>query len=266
VAPDVALAVRQWPGDAAPPFLLVHGLASNARMWDGVASRLADAGHAAAAVDQRGHGQSDKPDTGYDFETLTDDLVSVMDALGFDRAIVAGQSWGGNVAIELALRHPERLRGIACIDGGTIELARSFPEWDDAAVALAPPELAGTPIAQIETYMRQAHADWPEEGIAGALANFDVSPDGIAAPFLTRERHMTILRGLWAHRPSTLYGDIKVPVLIVAASELTPLRDASTRIARVRAVRVPAHHDIHAQHPDVIAGLLLDALADGFYS
>jgi len=46
------------------PFVLVHGLASNARLWDGVARRLAGAGHSSAAVDLRGHGRSDKPDTG----------------------------------------------------------------------------------------------------------------------------------------------------------------------------------------------------------
>ena len=77
VAPDISLNVRTRALDAAgTPVLLVHGLASNARLWDGVASRLAADGHPVAAVDQRGHGQSDKPDGGYDFATLTEDWLA----------------------------------------------------------------------------------------------------------------------------------------------------------------------------------------------
>jgi pimeloyl-ACP methyl ester carboxylesterase len=109
--------------------VLVHGLASNARTWDGVAARLAALGHPVAAVDQRGHGRSDKPDTGYDFATVSADLAAVVAGLGWDRPLVAGQSWGGNVVLELAVRHPSVAGGIACVDGGTLEVARRFPSW-----------------------------------------------------------------------------------------------------------------------------------------
>ncbi|MDQ1426431.1 MAG: lipase, partial [Acidimicrobiaceae bacterium] len=101
VTDDVTLVVRRHDGDGRP-FLLVHGLASNARLWDGVADHLAAADHAVVTVDQRGHGQSSKPDHGYDFATVVADLVALIDALDLDRPIVAGQSWGGNVVLELA--------------------------------------------------------------------------------------------------------------------------------------------------------------------
>ena len=74
----VSLHVRQWPEGDQTPFLLVHGLASNCCTWEGVATRLHELGHPVAAVDQRGHGQSDKPDTGYEFPTLCRDLVRVL--------------------------------------------------------------------------------------------------------------------------------------------------------------------------------------------
>ncbi len=247
MAPDVGLHVRHWPGgDAA--FVLVHGLASNARMWDGVAERLSGAGHTVAAVDQRGHGQSDKPDHGYDFATLTNDLIAVVDALEMDRAIAVGQSWGANVVLEFAHRHPERAQGVACIDGGTNDMVRRFPVWEDAAATLAPPVLSGTPLERIEAFMRQAHGDWPEQGIQGALANFEVRSDGTVAPWLSRPRHMVILRELWGHRPSQVQTKLAVPLLVIVA------RDHA------------ADHDIHAQKPDVVAGLLLDALTDGCFS
>src|SRR5919199_1176563 len=74
------LAVREFGGDARP-FLLVHGLASNARVWDGVARILAAHGHRVAAVDLRGHGLSEAPDDGYDTDTAADDLAGLADAL-----------------------------------------------------------------------------------------------------------------------------------------------------------------------------------------
>ena len=217
------------------------------------------------AVDQRGHGRSSKPDAGYDFATLTCDLVGLLDALGVERAIAVGQSWGGNVVLELGRRHPSRVAAVACVDGGTIELARTLPEWEDAATALAPPDLEGTPRVDLEAHMRRTHPDWSDTAIAGALANFEERDDGTVAPWLTRARHMMILRELWQHRPSSFYAELDVPVLVIAAGERTPLTEASAAIPRVRALRIPADHDIHAQKPDVVAGVFLDAIADGFF-
>jgi len=57
VATGVRLRVRTWPG-AGRPYLLVHGLSSNARLWDGVAARISGAGHPVYAVDLRSHGES----------------------------------------------------------------------------------------------------------------------------------------------------------------------------------------------------------------
>ena len=72
---------RDDPVDHEHPCLLVHGLASNCRTWESVAERLHAFGHPVAAVDQRGHGRSDKPPEGYDYATLCRDLLLVLDAL-----------------------------------------------------------------------------------------------------------------------------------------------------------------------------------------
>ena len=234
--------MRDWSGQL-PAFLLVHGLASNARLWDGVAVLLAGRGLRVVAVDQRGHGLSDKPDDGYDFGTLTADLVAVLDALALDDCVAVGQSWGANVVLELAARYPARVRGVACVDGGAWNMAERLPNWDDAARRLAPPALEGIPLADIEGGMRARHADWPEAGIQGALANFDVRDDGTVAPRLTRPRHMTILRYLWEHRPLDVRGRLSTPVVSIPA------------------IDHGADHDIHAQKPELVASLLLDAFA-----
>ncbi len=273
----VTLAVRTWDlGAGGVPVLAVHGLASNARLWDGVAAELADRGHPVAAVDQRGHGRSEKPDDGYDFGTLTADLLAVLGGLGWEgrRVLAAGQSWGGNVVVELAARHPDALVAAVLVDGGTIELSSSFADWPTAEAALTPPQFAGTPVADFEAMLRRSHPDWPEAGIQGALSNVEVLPDGTVRPWLTLPRHLSILRHLWAHHPIETMAGIEVPVLIVPAgrpegraSRHEVAKREATRVALAAlatgAVRwVEGDHDLHAQHPALIAELL-GAAADG---
>ncbi len=153
------------------PILLVHGLASNARLWDGVATRLAAAGHPVAAVDQRGHGQSAKPDSGYDFATLTDDLLTVVAALAWDRAIasLAGRSELGRQRGARGGGPASRRRqpGWCWWTAGRWSSATRFADWATCEAALAPPPLAGTSAASFERLIRSHHPDWPESGIAG---------------------------------------------------------------------------------------------------
>src|SRR5262249_22629211 len=112
---------------AAAPFVLVHGLASNARLWDGVAEYLHAAGHTVVVIDQRGHGRSDAPDAGYDLDTAVADLLTLISTLELDRPVLAGQSWGGNVVLELGWRRPQGGRGIACLGGGPTQLSPADP-------------------------------------------------------------------------------------------------------------------------------------------
>ncbi|MBT99610.1 MAG: hypothetical protein CL902_13445, partial [Dehalococcoidia bacterium] len=86
---------RDWGGNG-PPIMLFHGLASTCHIWDMVAPILAQ-DHAVIAVDQRGHGQTDKPDEGYDIESVTKDALGVISGLGVENPVVIGHSWGGSV-------------------------------------------------------------------------------------------------------------------------------------------------------------------------
>lgn len=258
------------------PFLLVHGLASNARLWDGVADRLAAAGHPVVAVDQRGHGRSDKPDWGYDFPTLADDLIAVVKHYGWERPFVAGQSWGANVVLELATLHPDTVSALALVDGGTRDLADGFADWPTCEAALAPPRLAGIPAARFESHIRQAHPGWPEEGIEGTLANMEFLPDGTVRPWLSREHHMVILRHLWEHRPSARFASVHTPVLIIPARDESNRRwmqgksssveRASEMLPRSVVHWIDGDHDLHAQHPDVVAHLLEAASKSGYFA
>jgi non-heme chloroperoxidase len=273
VGGGVSLHARDWgvPDDdgLGLPFLCVHGLASNCRMWDGVASRLVDLGHPVVAVDLRGHGRSDKPADGYDFATLAADLVDVLDGLGWQRALVVGQSMAGNLVLELAVRAPARVAGVAGVDGGAIDLQRRWPAWDDCAAALAPPRLEGTPRADLEARLRRAHPDWSEEGRDAFLANFETLADGTIRPWLTFDRHLRLLRALWEQRPATLLVRLALPALLVVADdggERVESKREEVELARAAlptlAVRwfSPADHDVHVQRPVEVADVLHEHL------
>jgi pimeloyl-ACP methyl ester carboxylesterase len=257
-------------------FVLVHGLASNLRLWDGVAEELHARGHTVIAVDQRGHGRSDAPESGYDLETAVADLLAVVDALGLERPVLAGQSWGGNVVLELAWRRPRAVSGIACVDGGVIELAEWFPSWEACLAALTPPRLDGLSLAELEARFRAVHPDFPDRAIAAGLANFRVRDDGRVEPRLARDRHLRILRALWEHRPSTRYATLDSPTLLILADTGDPVATEAKRraeaAARGAARRLrshwlaPAHHDLHAQFPDRVAELLGEAVSAGFFA
>jgi pimeloyl-ACP methyl ester carboxylesterase len=265
VSLQVLTAGMDGPGG---PVLLVHGLSSNAHLWDGVAEHLLTLGHPVAAVDQRGHGRSDKPADGYDFATLTVDLMRTVDALGWadSRLTVAGQSWGGNVVLELAARYPENLSAVVLVDGGTIELTSRFADWPSCQAALAPPPISGTKAFDFEKLIRTHHPDWPETGIRGTLANVEVLEDGTIRPWLSLDNHMTILGHMWEHRPSDVYPAVTVPTMLVMAEDPSNQRwmagkrdevgQAARKLEHSAVHWIDGDHDLHAQYPDRVAELI----------
>lgn len=277
VAPGVTLHVERRDGDPASlPFVLVHGLASNLRLWDGVAEGLRARAHTVIALDQRGHGRSDTPESAYGMDTAVADLRAAIEALRLSRPVLAGQSWGGNVVLELGWRHPELVRGIACIDGGIIELADWFPSRDACLAALAPPRLDHLTRGELEARIRADQPLLPDRAVAAALECFRVRDDGRVEPRLARHRHLQIVASLWEHRPSTRYATLRVPTLLVLAdtgdAERTAAKRRAEALARAAAPQLrahwfsPAYHDVHSQFPDRVADLLAAAARDGFFA
>ena len=276
VAPGVELHIEVRIGEkSAVPFVLVHGLASNARLWDGVAELLHAAGHTVVVIDQRGHGLSDAPDAGYDLDTAVADLLSLISALELDRPVLAGQSWGGNVVLELGWRQPDAARGIACVDGGVIELSQAFPSWEDCLAALTPPALDHLTLAELETRIRKGVPHFSDRAVAAYLACFSTRPDGTIQARLTRNRHLSILRSLWEHRPSTRWASLKTPTLLLLADSGDESRTSRKRSAEAAALAAggavrsawfsPGHHDLHLESPERVAGLLMQSLREGFF-
>jgi pimeloyl-ACP methyl ester carboxylesterase len=113
---DVDIYFRRFGVKNRTPILIVHGLSYFSYDWIGPASALAH-DREVIAIDMRGFGQSGWSATrDYKLETLAGDVLSVMDAMSWDRAVVLGHSFGGRVALATAGWHPNRVAGVVLVD------------------------------------------------------------------------------------------------------------------------------------------------------
>ena len=101
-------------GDGDRPLVLVHGLLMNRGMFERLGPALAKRGNRVICVDLLGHGRSDQPDDLrlYSMPLFAEQVIALLDHLGLERAVVGGTSLGANVALELAVRHPDRAEGL----------------------------------------------------------------------------------------------------------------------------------------------------------
>src|SRR5712692_3999646 len=97
-----------------PLVLLCHGFPESWYSWRSQLSALAAAGYHVVAPDQRGYGQTDRPDPveAYTILHLVGDMVGLLDALGEERAVIVGHDWGANVAWHAALMRPDRFPAV----------------------------------------------------------------------------------------------------------------------------------------------------------
>ena len=101
-------------GGTGRPVLLIHGWPLSAQAWEPQVSVLQAAGYRVVAYDRRGFGRSDKPESGYSYDTLADDLQRVLDQCGLQDVTLVGFSMGGGEVARYIARHGEsRLRSVA---------------------------------------------------------------------------------------------------------------------------------------------------------
>jgi pimeloyl-ACP methyl ester carboxylesterase len=118
------------------PVVLLHGLTATNRYVVMGSRALERSGHRVIAYDARGHGRSD-PGEAYDYGSLCEDLVEVLDAHGLDRAVLAGASMGAHTALRLALEAPERVAGLVVVTPAHHpDAPRDLDRWDRLAHGL----------------------------------------------------------------------------------------------------------------------------------
>ena len=264
----VRLDVREWAG-GGEDVLLIHGLASSSHIWDLVAPRLVRLGLHPVAYDQRGHGRSSKPSSGYGFDRTTADAAAVIRATRLHRPIVVGHSWGANVALELAIRRSRLIGGTVLLDGGFITM-RGRLDWTTAKRTLSPPSFGGITV---DAFLSRVHRNLgrtipitPQlDEIFVSLVRVD--PQGGIRPRLSRANHLKILHALWEQDTFGLLERARVPTLILAARSRSGgsagpgfARDKAFAARRARTIGSPVSfewiqgiHDVPLQRPEAVA-------------
>ncbi len=270
---DLSLHVQEWGDLDAPLLLLLHGLASTSHMFDLIAPPLAKHFHV-VAPDQRGHGLSDKPAGGYDFETIAGDVDRLLDHYHADKAILFGHSWGAYTTLYYAAAHPQRVVKAGLIDGGIRALSDLYPTWEEAEVKLAPP----TYVEQSrDDILRLIEVDWlgsvfRPELLPLALSIFDTSDPHDVHAHLSFDNHMKIARALWEMRPADYFARVRCPLLIVNAVAPGEAPDADVQAATDEAERLipqarviwmdESIHDIPWHRPQELVDVLLPFVSE----
>jgi 3-oxoadipate enol-lactonase len=243
------------------PIVLIHGFPLTREVWDPQAAKLA--AHARVIrPDLRGMGRSSVPDGPYLMETLAGDVAAMLDALGIDRAAIAGHSMGGYVAMAFCRMYTERVTKLALVcsrlAADTVQDANARNELADRA------EREERIDAIVDSYVPRLFAPLllenrsPLVDRAREIARAN-SPKGAAA----------MLRGM-AQRVEAydIAEDLQVPVLIVAGAsdqivglpEAGQVRQAFPR-AELRVLGRSGHLPM-LEEPGALTGLLVDFLAN----
>ena len=119
---------QEFGAPSDPPMILIHGYTASVYVWKTVAPMLAHAGYRVVAVDLLGFGFSDKPRSfDYSIESHARIIWRLMNQLGIGQAIIVGNSYGGAVALNLALDYPEAVEKLVLVDPVTNDEPKGHP-------------------------------------------------------------------------------------------------------------------------------------------
>ncbi|GCL45388.1 alpha/beta fold hydrolase [Microcystis aeruginosa] len=121
---SMEISYLQW-SDRGIPLLLLHGMADHALVWSSLGDYLSS-NYQVIAPDLRGHGESDKPATGYHFQDYISDLRALINHLGWRQAHILGHSWSAKIAAIWATQQPEVFKSLILVDPFFID---KMPNW-----------------------------------------------------------------------------------------------------------------------------------------
>ena len=113
---DGRIRIHYASAGSGKPVILLHGFPETHRSWDLQVPALVAASYRAVTPDLRGYGETDRPRSGYDLETLAGDIIELIDALGGGPVHLVGHDWGGAIAWHLATHHAKKLDRVIILD------------------------------------------------------------------------------------------------------------------------------------------------------
>lgn len=155
-----------------PPLVLLHGLMGFAANWGKVWPQFTD--RPVLVLDQRGHGRSAKPATGYDPSDYARDLAALLDHLGWSRSHIVGHSMGGRVALRFCALFPERALSL-CMEDSGVEANPSRIDWIRGLLDSVP-----TPFSSRESAKAHFTENFLEDPLTGSFlhANLETKANG----------------------------------------------------------------------------------------
>jgi len=160
------------------PLVLLHGAFSNIEADFGkLRPRLAKM-RRVIAVELQGHGRTADIDRPLGYEQMADDVAELLTQLKADSADFLGYSMGGGVALQVAVRHPERVRKVVWFGGAAFDPSGFYPELLEAEKTMTPDMLAGTPWQKAYARMAPHPEDWAK--LVERIKALDLSWKGFA--------------------------------------------------------------------------------------
>jgi len=253
--------------------VLVHGLASNARFWWPAARVLASMGAEVFTLDQRGHGRSEGQGTPNGVDVAARDLLAAIGGIGRVGALV-GQSFGAAVVLHatslVADDQGRAPRLVVLVDGGFGRIGEHYESREEALAALRPPLLDGVSPTELEVALRRRYRGFDPEILLAAQASFVVDGSGRVRRRLPLADHMAIVEDLLEYDPMADAKRLRSSLVVIPALAGDPLADTSKigeaeRLAGMaggRVAPIKGDHDLHAEHPDLVAELIVTALLE----
>ncbi len=246
----IVLNVRE--AGRGPLILFFHGITSNSAVFLPMMERLSDR-FTTIAVDQRGHGLSDKPVTGYAADEYADDIATLIQVLDRGPAILVGHSLGARNAVTAASRFPELVRSVVAIDF-TPYIEDAVFDTLEARVGAGSRLFAD--LGAVEAYLANRYPNIPAAAIhIRAMSGYQAMASGLV-PLASPEAMAQTITGLRADLTQA-YRDVRKPVLIVRG-EVSKLvsADALAKTSRLRpdmpVVVVPgADHYVNEVSPEI---------------
>ena len=269
---DLNMHYLDW-GGSGQPLVALHGAASSSHWYDLTIPHLAG-DIRVIAPDQRAHGKTDQPSTGYDWRTLAGDVMGALDELEIEKAVVMGHSWGASTALAFAAYHPDRTQGLIMVDGGFGGRRSTEMTWEEFKNRLSPRDIYGPRERYLGALRQQFDHCWSDKLEQMVMSMVRVDADGSVHERLELSNQQQMLWAMWSEPTSELMPHVRCPTLMVAAAGRRPIANpemlerrranveaAQAAMPHARVVWVEdSGHDIGYEKPEVLASAIEEFL------
>lgn len=227
----IRLHYLDWGGEG-PTLIFLTGMGCSAFIFSKIAPRFADE-FRVLALTRRGHGDSDYPETGYDADTLTEDLRQFMDRLNVHKAVLVGHSLAGVELTHFAATHPERVEKLIYLDALDDRRAETAIMEQNPLRLVKMPREESSPhtveeyIADMKRNSPRLAEIWSELWDEEISHNVNVNEAGIVVDKMPEHVAKMMIENLVkGYAPKSV--EAKIPILSIYAQKIPRLSNAYT--------------------------------------